>query len=111
MATVPADDKARKELEDNNYSEANNAIVKAQDALYANASFIPKEYCDLYQELLKLAGMQTFAFGRRYNVLWSSTTKAHLESEDYLRTKEIFEKWDSLTDKIRDYLSEMDVIS
>lgn len=69
-AYFPADKDKRKEYENNNYVNANNAIVMAQDALYANGAFISEDLYNKYNEILALCGQQLNAFQRRYNVLY-----------------------------------------
>ena len=107
---VPADEKVRQEEEQNHYVQANNSVVKAQEALYSNEAFIPKKFCDSYQEFLKLTRLQLFAYSRRFNVLYFCEDKNSFTQEDYKRTKEIHEKWDLFIEEIRNYLSSLDVI-
>lgn len=107
---VPADEKVRQEEEQKHYVQANNSYVKAQKVLYSNEAFIPKHFCDSYQELLRLTHMQLLAYTRRFNVLYFGKDKNNFTGEEYRRTKDIHEKWDAFIEKIRDYLSSLDVI-
>ena len=107
---VPADEKERQEADQKHYTEANNSAVKAQSALYSNEAFIPKQFCDAYQEFLKLSRLQLFAYTRRFNVTYHGEDKTHFTSEEYKRTREIQQKWDEFVQTIRDYLSSLDVI-
>lgn len=107
---VPADEKAREELDQKHYIEANNSVVKAQNALYSNEAFIPKKFCDSFQEFLRLSRLQLFAYSRRYNVLYFEKDKNSFTQEEYKRTKEIQEKWDAHIEETRAYLSALDVI-
>ena len=111
LDTVPADENARKELEKKRFITANHSTVAAQDALFANATFIPQEFCTLFQELLSLSRKQLFAFQRRYNVMYYSENKESFTDEEYERTETINKKWENITTKIREYLSSLDVVS
>jgi len=55
------------EHENKTYVEANNAVVVAQDVLYANGAFITEELYNKYDEILKLCGHQLNAFQRRFS--------------------------------------------
>ena len=91
MAYFPADEDKRKEYENNNYVNANNAIVMAQDALYANGAFISEDLYNKYNEILALCGQQLNAFQRRYNVLYfaSQEKKESYTDKEYERTTTI----------------------
>ena len=93
MAYFPADEDKRKEYENNNYVNANNAIVMAQDALYANGAFISEDLYNKYNEILALCGQQLNAFQRRYNVLYfaSQEKKESYTDKEYERTTTIKE--------------------
>lgn len=93
-AYFPADKDKRKEYENNNYVNANNAIVMAQDALYANGAFISEDLYNKYNEILALCGQQLNAFQRRYNVLYfaSQEKKESYTDKEYERTTTIKEK-------------------
>ena len=111
MANVPVDEEDRKKLEMENYVTAKKATVEAQDSLYANKAFISKELCEKYEEILKLAALQLDAYMRRYNLTYPSEERQGYRTEDYLRTKELQDKWDAQTDRIRDYLANLEVIA
>lgn len=112
MAYFPADEDKRKEYENNNYVNANNAIVMAQDALYANGAFISEDLYNKYNEILALCGQQLNAFQRRYNVLYfaSQEKKESYTDEEYERTTTIKEKWLELNNCVREYISKLEVI-
>ncbi len=86
-------------------------MIKAQDALYANEAFIPKEFCDSYRELLALSIRQTYAYTRRFGVHCPPEEKDTFRIEDFERTIEIQKKWNELTDQIRKHLSSLEVVS
>lgn len=112
MAYFPADEDKRKEYENNNYLNANNAIVMAQDALYANGAFISEDLYNKYNEILALCGQQLNAFQRRYNVLYfaSQEKKESYTDKEYERTTTIKEKWLELNNCVREYISKLEVI-
>ena len=112
MAYFPADEDERKEYENNNYLNANNAIVMAQDALYANGAFISEDLYNKYNEILALCGQQLNAFQRRYNVLYfaSQEKKESYTDKEYERTTTIKEKWLELNNCVREYISKLEVI-
>ena len=112
MAYFPADEDKRKEYENNNYVNANNAIVMAQDALYANVAFISEDLYNKYNEILALCGQQLNAFQRRYNVLYfaSQEKKESYTDKEYERTTTIKEKWLELNNCVREYISKLEVI-
>ena len=111
-AYFPADKDKRKEYENNNYVNANNAIVMAQDALYANGAFISEDLYNKYNEILALCGQQLNAFQRRYNVLYfaSQGKKESYTDKEYERTTTIKEKWLELNNCVREYISKLEVI-
>ena len=111
LVNVPVDEEDRKKLEQDNYITAKKAAVEAQDSLRANKAFIPKELCEKYDEILHLAGLQLEAYTRRFNLSYTPEERQGYKSEDYLRTKEMQDKWDVQTDRIRDYLANLEVIA
>ena len=108
----PAGEEAQKKYEDNCYEVATDSVVKAQDALYANAAFIPQQFFESFEEILKLCKQQLNVFAFRYNVLSLETEKEKrsLSMEDYKRTEEINKKWIEHINRIREYLASLDVI-
>lgn len=70
FATYPADKEQRKEYEHNLYVEAQKSTVLAQDALYANAPFIPESFFKQYDEILGLCKRQITVLQKRWNVLY-----------------------------------------
>lgn len=112
MAYFPADEDKRKEYENKQYVDANNAVVTAQDALYANGAFISEELYNKYNEILHLCGQQLNAFQRRYNVLYcaSQEKKENFTDKEYERTTTIKEKWLELNNNVREYISKLEVI-
>lgn len=111
LVNVPIDEEDRKKLEHEHFVAAQKAAVEAQDSLHANKTFIPKELCEKYEEILKLAALQLDAYTRRFNYSYLPEEREGYNAEDYERTKEIQDKWDEQTDRIRDYLANLEVIS
>ncbi len=110
--TVPADSEDRKKYEENNYQNALNAVVIAQDTLKSNIPFISKDIYEAYKDILSNCNMQITTFADRWNVgiIGHEFGKSTLTTEDYKRTREINQKFDSLNEKIRDYIAKLDVI-
>lgn len=108
--TVLADEEKRKEVDKENYKNLVNSIVKAQNTLYQNIPFIPKEFVAMYQEILQLSIMQKNRFQERWNVLNFNPDKDELKAEDYTRSKTVDEKLMTLNEKVRDYLDSLDVL-
>ena len=108
----PAEEEDQKKYENKCYEAATDSVVKAQDALYSNAAFIPQQFFESFEEILKLCKKQINVFTFRYNVLSLQTEKekCSLSPEDYNRTEEINKKWIEHINKIREYLASLDVL-
>ena len=109
IAHSPADEEKRTEYENKIYVDANNAVVVAQDVLYANGAFISEELYNKYNEILTLCSQQLNAFRRRYNV-FSQKKKESYTDKEYERTTTIKEKWLDLNNCVREYISKLEVI-
>ena len=112
IACFPADEEKRTEYENKIYVDTNNAVVVAQDVLYANGAFISEELYNKYNEILTLCSQQLNAFQRRYNVLYfaSQEKKENYTDKEYERTTTIKEKWLELNNCVREYISKLEVI-
>ncbi len=112
LVNVPADEKEREKQENENYFEARKAYSLAQDELSRSIPFIPKEFCDDYKALLKLCSLQLYDFEDRWSISVPGTKeeKSTLGPDSYKRTGEINKKFDELNEKIRNYLSRLDVL-
>lgn len=112
LAIVPADPKKRKEFEEEMYNKAVDNTLKAQNVLNKNVLFISREVYEKYSEILELARLQIEVFQERWNIsnIAPAGEKAELKSEDYARTGEINEKYKSLSNIVREYLSRLDVV-
>ncbi len=112
IANIPVDEKMREKEESENYRAARNAYVLAQDELSKSIPFIPREFVDDYRALLKLCSLQLHDFERRWNISYIGTKKEKsvLDNDSYQRTTEINRNFDILNEKIRDYLSRLDVL-
>ena len=108
---VPADTGKKEQLERDNFDRAVNSYDKAKTELSKSAPFITKELCNDYEEIFNLCYIQIMDFQERWNVsdLRSKDEKESLSTENYKRTIEINEKYESITEKIREYLSTIDV--
>jgi hypothetical protein len=111
LVTRPANKEIAEEQEKKDYEAAHNAIIKAQETLFKNAAFIPKEFYESYYEILKLARTQTFVFEQRWNALNANEDKDKPKMEDYKRSGELQDKVMGLNDKIRDHLSNLEINS
>lgn len=112
LAMVPADKELKRKVEEEHYNAARTAVVIAQDELNSNAPFIPEEFYESYEEIRKLCGMQLSEFERRWNISYcaSREEKETLSEDAYKRTGEINSKFKQLNNKIRLYLSNLDVL-
>lgn len=111
IAYSPADEEKRTEYENKIYVDANNAVVVAQDVLYANGAFISEELYNKYNEILTLCNQQLNAFQRRFNISYfSSQGKKSYTDKEYERTTTIKEKWLDLNNCVREYISKLEVI-
>lgn len=109
---VPADSKAKKEYDKRIYDRALTAVVKAQDTLNGNAPFISEDMYNEYSAILKLCNLQLDVFSYRWNVLYlaSQEEKEKLDFKDYKRTGTINKSMQELNNKVRKYISTLDVI-
>lgn len=111
IAYSPADEEKRTEYENKIYVDANNAVVVAQDVLYANGAFISEELYNKYNEILTLCGQQLNAFQRRFNgSYFDPQGEKNFTREEYKRTTKIKEKWLDLNNCVREYISKLEVI-
>lgn len=109
---VPADPKAKKAYDKEVYDLALTAVVKAQDTLNGNAPFISEDMYNKYSAILKLCNLQLNVFSNRWNVLYlaNQEEKEKLDFEDYERTATINKSMKELNNKVRKYISTLDVI-
>lgn len=111
-ATYPADEEKRKKYEKEIYNNAVTSTVKAQDVLNGNAPFIPEYLFTEYNEIVNLCNIQLNVFRKRWDVynFAPQEEKESFSTEDYQRTNKINEKFRTLNENIRNYLSKLDVI-
>lgn len=112
LVNVLANKEAREKQDIEHYNDAIKAYVGAQDELSKSIPFIPKEFCDGYRKLLKLCSLQLYDFEQRWNLSYigSKEEKSALGPDSYQRTEEINKKFDELNEKIREYLTRLDVL-
>lgn len=112
LANVPADEKVNIKFENECYDNSLKMVVLAQDTLLSNASFMPIERFEEYDEIIRLCKLQLFAFERRWNVSYigSQEDKEKFTDNDYLRGNEIQEKFTDLIKNVREYLAKLDVL-
>ena len=112
LSKYPIDPDMRKEVEEEHYKKALQAVVVAQDTLKSNIPFISKELYDSYSDILSDCTRQINAFEERWNVSYvgHKLGESTLELDDYQRTKTIVDKFDALNEKVRAYISGLDVL-
>lgn len=98
-------DVERNQLWDSRKKEAYAATVTAQDTLNENTAFIPKEYVEQFDAILKIARTQ-IQRAAACQVPWEKEAL-----EKYVPdTKEMLESMERVNDDIRTYLNKLDVI-
>ena len=98
-------DVERNQLWDSRKKEAYAATVTAQDTLNENTAFIPKEYVEQFDAILKIALTQNHR-AAACQVPWEKEAL-----EKYVPdTKEMLESMERVNDDIRTYLNKLDVI-
>ena len=112
LTKVPSDKKERLNYEKKCYESACPAFIKAQDTLNANIPFITEDIYEGYKELLGLAHMQLNEYTQRFVVtdLRPQSEKESFSDKAYARTEELTQKWIKLNQKIREYISTLDVM-
>lgn len=110
LSSVLADEDKQKEVDKDNYAEAHNATVTAQNVLYQNLPFISESFISKYMELLDLSKRQLSVFSRRWNRSYLVKDKDVLDIADYERSTEIHNKLLKLNSEIREYLNSLEVI-
>lgn len=105
----PADKEELKHFEEQAYKDAKEAMAKTQDELYGNAAFISQDIFDDYNEILKLCRSQLFDYEQRFVVTIPEKLK-YLKAENYTRSSKILDKNTEITNKVRTYLSSLDVL-
>lgn len=86
--------------------EASN---QAQDALNKNAPFIPAEFFNEFDNILRLCFMQIDVIHEKYNVGNLDSQKGIPQPDDYRRTDEINKKLKETNQRIREYLASIEV--
>ena len=112
LAHYPVDKEERKKYEDELYETALKTTVEAQDVLNSNIPFIPNDLYTDFEEILGLCRMQIGVFEQRWNAFYfvPQKEKEAFSTEDFLRSKEIRDQFSTLTAKLREYLSKLDVL-
>jgi hypothetical protein len=98
LVSVIISEDDRKKQQHENYLEAKDAAVEAQNVLHANTAFISKELCGKYNEILELAKLQLNAYLRRFNFSYLLEERDGFNQKDFQRTKELQDKWYDLVD-------------
>lgn len=100
-----ADKDAQDVYQNTLYERSMKSTETAQDILYESAPFISKYMFEEYKEVLELCHTQIIIFKN-----WKSEgASGRFKNEDYLRSGDIMKKMQTLNDKIRAYLSELEV--
>lgn len=110
MTLRPAEEEARKKLENTNLDEAMCLSVIAQDTLNKNAPFIPETFYDSYDSILRKCFIQIDVIREKNNVLDMRPDKGNPEFDDYTRTDEINKEFRANNNAIRAYLASLDII-
>lgn len=110
LTHYPADTDLHKKLQTEQYKEAVRAITYAQDTLKSNIPFISKDIYELYADILKDCQIQLIAFERQWDKFSQICGESELKGEDYQRTENINKKFDSVNEKVREYISGLDVL-
>ena len=112
LSKHPADEDVREKVDKENYNNALEAVVEAQDALNHNAPFIPEVFYNQYEEIRGLGILQLNDFEELWDVSISGTSeeKKQLPRDAYNRTREINDKFQKLNADIREYLESLDVL-
>lgn len=110
---IPVDESIRKAVEEQNYRDLCDAIMKAQDFIFRYAPFIQKDIYDGYRKILNLCTQHKLAFETRWNVgdLRRKEEKESFTVDDYKRTDEINQKYDEVTQTIREYLQSLEILN
>ena len=107
---VPADDQKRLKMDDDNFNSALKSVVSAQDCLHSVIPFISEEFYQEYKDILLLMNLQLNAYKRKFNLSDMRKNKEKWMDEDYQRTEIIDVKFQSLNQKVREYLNGLDII-
>lgn len=87
------------------YERSMKSTEIAQDILHESAPFISKSMFEEYKEILELCHTQIITFE-----IWKSErVSERFKDEDYLRSEDIMKRMLALNDKIRIYLSNLEV--
>lgn len=111
---VPFDEEKRKEIYLERYSNAQTAIINAQDTLRRNAPFIPAEFYQAFDEIRTLCmrqyNMYTWCGGLSNSSKRQSESLLNQTDECFKRTDEITQKQDALVAQLRTYLENLEII-
>ena len=105
-----ADEKERDELENQILANASKLSVAAQDTLNRNAPFIPEQFYEAYDAILKKCFMQIDVIREKYNIGNLCPDKGKPKPEDYKRTQIINEEFKENNNNVRKYLASLDVV-
>jgi len=107
----PTDQEVKKQYESGVYKSSLEACTLAGDLLACYAPMIPLELFNRYQEVLTLCKIQVVVFQEHWNIRYIQEKEDDgYTNEERRRTVEINEKWNLLTNTVREYLSALDVI-
>ena len=100
------------EYEKKIYQDTLDVYLLAQESLNANAAFIFEDFYNEYKEILTLCSEQLEVFQQRWNLSYSALKEEDKlpTIEDFKRTKEISERFEKLSSKIRNYISNLEVL-
>ena len=106
----PSNEEEREKWDEEHYKSAHQSVTNAQDCLHSFAPFIEEELFKDYRDVLMLLGLQLKAYERRFDVLNLYEDRGKFQPEDYKRSREIDLRFDSINQRVREYLNSLDVI-
>ena len=107
---TPADPEAREKRENEILTKATSLSIEAQDLLNKNAPFIPEEFYNGYDNILRDCYRQIDVIQEKFNVLNFCQDKGKPTLQDYKRTEHINENFRENNNAIRKYLASLDIL-
>lgn len=109
-AYYPVDDVEKQDYVKHLFIQFAKASYNAQKKLFANAPFISKELFDKFDEIMELIRTQSEVYNEANLKTSISFACKTITDEDTYRTRVIDEKFKQLTEEIRSYLSNLEII-
>ena len=109
-AYYPVDDVEKQDYVNHLFIQFAKASYSAQKKLFANAPFISKELFNKFDEIMELIRTQSEVYSEANLETSISSAEGKITDEDTDRTKIIDERFKQLTDEIRTYLSNLEIV-